>query len=228
MGREGCQQGRMLAGKPCSRPLLPLWLRDQSPFSSCQAPLMDLCPEKGVVPCPSPGRTSAGAVPGAANRSPAKPEPFTKKARQLPAPGPWHGPWGFGWGWCSRKPGIVRLGGCAMHWGPCAILPWGYDIPAAPYLGCLENMGQPNKVKVFVRVRLEPMGDEHRPGGSTMALGAEFAALPSPLWAVVWDLCIRAAFPIAPDAVPAASWPRGASSSLNPVHPQRGTVRSDP
>lgn len=187
-----------------------------------------ICALKRERAAPPPGKSSVGAAPRAANRSPAKPEPFTKKTRQLPAPGSRCGPWGFGWGWCSGKSSTVRLGDCALRWGPCATLPWGYDVPAAPHLGRPENTGQLNRVNACGRVRLEPVGDEHRPGGSTKALGAESAALPSPLWAVVWDLCIHAAFPIAPDAVPAALWPRGASSSLNSVHPWRGTVRSDP
>lgn len=94
-----------------------------------------------------------------------------------------------------------------MPWGPCATLPWDYDVPAAPHLGCPENMGQLNRVRVFGRVRLEPVGDEHRPGGSMKARWAEFAAWSSLLWAVVWDLCLCAAFPIAPNAVPEALWP---------------------
>lgn len=45
----------------------------------------------------------------------------------------------------ALKPMTVRLGGCAVPWGPCATLRGGYDIPAAPYLGCPENMGQLNQ-----------------------------------------------------------------------------------
>lgn len=37
----------MLARNTCSHPLFPLWLRSWIPFSSCQALLMDLCPEEG-------------------------------------------------------------------------------------------------------------------------------------------------------------------------------------
>lgn len=78
--------------------------------------------------------------------------------------------WGCAMPWGPRT---IPSWGSAMPWGPCATLPWDYDIPSAPHLGCPENMGQLNRVRVLGRVRLEPVGDEHRPGGSTKARGAE-------------------------------------------------------
>lgn len=224
MGREVCWQGKHVQALSC-----PFCLRDWSPFSSCQAPPMDLWPEKGEGSTFSRQelcqKLSLGLQTGLLQNQSLLPE---KKPRKLPAPGSQCDCWGFSRDWCSGKPGTVRLGGCVMPWGPCATLPWGYDVPAAPHLGCPENTGQLNRVKVFGGVRLEPVGDERRAGGSTKALAAEFAASPNPLWAVVWDLCSRAAFSIAPDAIPAALWSRGVSTSLNPLHPRRGTIRSDP
>jgi len=214
-GSEGRWQGKHVHTLFC-----PLFLVTGALSLIARLPQWICALKRGRVAC-SPSRSSSRAVPVAAKTPPAKPEPFTRKSRKLPAPRSQCGCLGFGWGWCSGKPGTVRLGGCAMPWGPytfppqgcampwgpCATLPWGYDIPDAPHLGCPENMGQLNRVKVFARVRLEPVGDEHRTGGSTKVRGAEFAALLSPLWAVVWDFCIHGAFPIAPGAVPAALWP---------------------
>lgn len=189
-----------------------------------------ICGLKRERAASSPGRSSARSCPWGCKQVSCTTRAFyqKKRTRKLPDPGSQCGCWGFSRDWCSGKPGTVRLGGCVMPWGPCATLPRGYDVPAAPHLRCPENMGQLNRVKVFGGVRLEPVGDERRAGGSTKALGAEFAASPNPLWAVVWDLCSHAAFSIAPDAVPAALWSRGVSTSSNPLHPQRGTVRSDP